>query len=297
MKINFRNYVNDARFGSDYHRVWDFLNRINQDQVTTPNFLWGRWTWMISRPVDNEDLKNKIGIWEDDGKIVALATFELAFGAVFISVDRNYRFLLQDIIDYAKESLSNNGALKIIINDNDKEFQSIAAQNGFRPTQRKETIAKLEINDELSYNLPEGFNMVSMADNWDFYQYDRVMWRGFDHDGEPEQTDEDIDWRKTMLSSPHLVPELTLSVTAPGGKYVSHCGLWHSPDNSYAYVEPVATDPEYRGMGLAKAAIYETVLRAKKLGAKEAYVGSSQQFYYNIGFRPHITETWWELYK
>jgi predicted N-acetyltransferase YhbS len=58
-----------------------------------------------------------------------------------------------------------------------------------------------------------------------------------------------------------------------------------------AYVEPVATDPDYRKMGLAKAAIYEAVLRAAKLGAKEAYVISSQQFYYNIGFRPNSTET------
>jgi hypothetical protein len=73
MKIKFRNYKNDARFGSDYCKVCNFLDRINQREVITPNFLWARWTWAISRPVDNENLKNEIGIWEDDGKIVALA--------------------------------------------------------------------------------------------------------------------------------------------------------------------------------------------------------------------------------
>ena len=30
------------------------------------------------------------------------------------------------------------------------------------------------------------------------------------------------------------------------------------------------------------------------LGAKQALVGSSQQFYYQIGFRPHATSTFWE---
>lgn len=122
------------------------------------------------------------------------------------------------------------------------------------------------------------------------------MWRGFDHEGEPTQDEEDIQWRKAMLSSPHINPELIIAIVAPNGNYASHCGLWHSPGDNYAYVEPVATDPEYRKMGLGKAAVYESILRAKYLGAKEAYVVSSQQFYNNIGFKPLTTETWWELY-
>lgn len=296
MTIQFRNYKNDARFGEDYHRVCDFLNRINKEQVTTPNFLWARWVWMISRPVDNEDLKNKIGIWEDEGKIVALATFELRFGEVFVCVDRDYSFLKKDILSYIKNNLSCEDKLKIMIPDSDRNYQRLARDNSFRPTQSKQNIAVLEITDELKYELPEGFTIVSMADDWDYCQYNRVMWRGFNHDGEPDQSEEDIQWRKTMLSSPHLIPEITVSVVAPNGNYAAHCGLWYKPGDTYAYVEPVATDPAYRKMGLAKAAVYEAVLRAKKMGAKEAYVISSQQFYYNIGFMPCGTETWWELY-
>jgi predicted N-acetyltransferase YhbS len=74
---------------------------------------------------------------------------------------------------------------------------------------------------------------------------------------------------------------------------VSHCGLWYNLGDTYSYVEPVATDPEYRKMGLGKAVVYEALLRGMQLGAKEAYVVSSQQFYYNIGFKPFTTETWW----
>jgi GNAT superfamily N-acetyltransferase len=295
MKIEFRNYENDSRFGSDYHKVCDFLNRINQGKVITPNFLWARWVWMISRPVDNENQKNGIGIWEDEGKIVALATYELDFGEVFVCVDQDYSFLRQEILSYTKQSLSSEGRLKIIIGDTDQEYQRLAIKNGFRPIQSKQNVSALDISDEISYHLPDGFQVISMSDNWDFYQYNRVMWRGFDHEGEPTQNEEDIEWRKAMLSSPHIVPELIISIVAPNGHYVSHCGLWYKPGDIYAYVEPVATDPEYRKMGLGKAAVYEAVLRAKKLGAKEAFVVSSQQFYYNIGFMPCATETWWEL--
>lgn len=58
-------------------------------------------------------------------------------------------------------------------------------------------------------------------------------------------------------------------------------------------MEPVATDPDYRKLGLGKAAALEGVKRCRDLGAKVAFVGSSQQFYYNIGFRPYSTKTWW----
>jgi len=295
MPVIFRNYLNDKRFGSDYHKVVDFLKRINREEVTTPNFLWGRWAWMISRPVDNEEQRNLIGLWEDNGEIVAMATFELTFGEVIVCLDQKYKHLLSEIISYAKNKLAKDGKLLIIINDNDKEFQSVASKNGFRPLEDRESVAVLDLNREFNYNLPEGFRVTSMSENWDFNKYNNVMWRGFNNEGEPDQSREMIEWRKTMLSSPHLVPEITLAIVAPDGNYASHCGLWHNWGDHYAYVEPVATDPNYRGMGLGKAAVYEAVKRVKNRAASEAYVVSSQQFYYNLGFRPHVTETWWEF--
>jgi len=47
-------------------------------------------------------------------------------------------------------------------------------------------------------------------------------------------------------------------------------------------------------MGLGKAAVLEAIRRSGVLGARQAVVGSSLQFYYNIGFYPIHTETWWE---
>ncbi len=89
-------------------------------------------------------------------------------------------------------------------------------------------------------------------------------------------------------------PELMMAVVSPEGNYVAHCGMWYRPDDSYCYVEPVATDPEYRKMGLGKAVVLEAIRRCGRLGAKQAVVASRQQFYYNIGFTPIYTATWWE---
>jgi len=289
-----RKYRNKERFGDDYHQVCDFLVRINEGIVTKPNFLWGRWVWMISRPVDNEDQRNLIGLWEDNGVIVALATFELCFGEIHICIDNNYRFLLPEIIDYTEENLSAEGRSRIIISDNDRDLQRIAIVKGYLPSQDREPVSVLDMRTDLNYTLPDGFRIISMADGWDFYQYNRVMWRGFDHDGEPSQEREDIEWRETMLSSPHIIPELVLAVVEPNGNYASHCALWYIPGTNYAYVEPVATDHTYRKMGLGKAVVLEAIMRAGKLGAKEIYVYSDQQFYCNLGFYPVVSETWWE---
>ncbi|HBP38077.1 MAG TPA: GNAT family N-acetyltransferase, partial [Clostridiales bacterium] len=54
-----------------------------------------------------------------------------------------------------------------------------------------------------------------------------------------------------------------------------------------------ATDPAYRKMGLGRAAVLEAIRRCGVLGARRAFVGSSQQFYYSIGFRPYATSTFW----
>jgi len=83
-------------------------------------------------------------------------------------------------------------------------------------------------------------------------------------------------------------------VLAPDGNFASYCGMWQDGASQNALVEPVATDPAYRKMGLGRAAVLEAVRRCGLLGAKRAYVDSSQQFYYNIGFRPCITSTFWE---
>ena len=99
--------------------------------------------------------------------------------------------------------------------------------------------------------------------------------------------------RAWQSSGPHLKPELCILVVAPSGDYASYCGMWYDPATEYALVEPVATDPDYRRLGLGKAAVLEGIRRCGALGATQAYVGSAQQFYYQIGFRPVPASTFW----
>ncbi|MDP2872078.1 MAG: GNAT family N-acetyltransferase [Bacillota bacterium] len=159
-------------------------------------------------------------------------------------------------------------------------------EDGARP------MAKLEVTGPVAVPAPrEGFRLKSLADDNDIRKVHRVMWRGFNHTGEPPE--EGLAWRVQMQSGPNFRKDLNIVVEAPDGNFVAYAGLWYEPSNRIAYVEPVATDPDYRRMGLGRAAVLEGVRRCAELGATVAYVGSGQPFYLAIGFRKLSRHVCW----
>ena len=296
MGINFRNYSPEPFFTEDYLKVREFLIRINFKKLHVSCFLWGAWEWAITHAQMDRDNLCRFGLWEDCGELIAIAIYEGRLGEGLLIVDEAYAQLKPEMVAYAKKALHNDGKLRLLLPDGDFEFQRTSIAQGFRPTQEKWCTSVLDISDLQSYDLPEGFSFVSMADGWNWQQYNRVMRRSFRGEENPPCDDKTIAERKLMLSSPMINPELVLAVTAPDGSYVSHCGVWYRPGEFYCYAEPVATDPDYRKMGLGKAVVLEAARRCGELGAKQAVVGSAQQFYYNIGFYPVHTMTYWELY-
>jgi len=296
MKDTLRNYDSSPFFTDDYIKVREFLTRINEKKLTEFRMPWGAWEWAVTHSGRDQNNLKKIGLWECEGEIVAVATYECPLGEAFLIADEAHAYLKPEMIAYAKENLCDeNGKLKILIKENDCEMAKAAKVHNFRPTQKMDRNAILDIDRLQSYALPEGYQFVSMADGWDWQQYNHVMRRGFGGVENPEWNGKIEAERKQMLSSPMIIPELILAVQAPDGSYVSHCGMWYKPGEFYCYVEPVVTDPAYQKRGLGKAVVLEAVRRCGELGAKQALVGSGQQFYYNIGFYPVQTAVYWEL--
>lgn len=293
MQVKLRNYTSEPLFTGDYVKVREFLRDLNRNDLIYPGFTWARWEWMTTHSMLDRSALNKIGIWEENDRIVGLATYELALGDAYLFAAPGYKALYQEMLEYAKSSLAGENGLRVNIDNNDRELQREAVKSGFTASADQENTAMLDISGDLTYSLPDGFTISSMADGWDYVKYNEVMWRGFNHEGTPPCTAEDIRCRKEMLSSPAIIPEIVIAVVAPDGKYVSHCGMWYAPGEKYALIEPVATDPDYRMMGLGKAAVLEAAKRCGNMGAEAALVGSAQQFYYNIGFYPIHTGSWW----
>ncbi len=203
-----------------------------------------------------------------------------------------------EMLLYAKNNLSSDGKFGVMIADTDLEFQDIAARLGFIATEQKESDAIFYLDKtSTAYDLPEGFHITSMKETYDLYQYGRILWKGFNHElngeGEFEFSKEKEQAKKEEMIRPNVDLSLKVAVVAPDGNFAAYCGMWYDPEAGYAVIEPVATDPDYRKMGLGKAVVLEGIRRVGELGAKIALVGSSQQFYYSIGLRPYATTTMW----
>jgi predicted N-acetyltransferase YhbS len=184
--------------------------------------------------------------------------------------------------------------LKVYVNDFDRDFATLVKSCGYEQDERfARPLSHRSIPDPFrpDIRLPEGFRLKSLAEENDLARIHRVLWRGFDHEGEPPA--EGIEWRRKMQSGPHFRKDLTLIVEAPDGAYATYCGLWVEPKNQIAYVEPLATDPAFRRMGLARAAVLEGLRRSAASGAREAFVGSDQAVYQALGFRKIFTENCW----
>lgn len=294
MEIKFRNYTDQPGITEDYYKVRDFFIRLGYAE-----FTHARWDWMITHGYLDKTAVGKIGLWEDQGQIVGVATFDCQLGQAFCLTMPEYVFLKKEMLLYAKDNLCKDGQFGVTIADTDVEFQDIAEELGFYATTDKENDAVFYLDKtSTDYTLPEGFYITSMQETFDLYQYLRVLWKGFNHElkgeGEFQYSEEKERESKASMLRPNVNLNLKVAVVAPDGNFASYCGMWYDSEAGYAVIEPVATDPAYRKMGLGKAAVLEGVKRVGELGAKIALVGSSQQFYYSIGLRPYKTVTIWK---
>lgn len=295
MDIRFHRYVGPAGVTEEALRLRAFfLKRLGDD------FPFGRWDWMITHGWLDHAAIGKIGVWEDAGEVVGVATFDTQPGEGFICVLPGYEELRSEMVRYAATNLRKDGKFRLLILDTDTPFQKLAAEEGYIATPDKEFDAVFDIQDpnEIHYSLPEGFRVVGMDEGFDVEQYGQVLWKGFNHEQNGEGPLDLSESKKKQLQDEMFRPcvnlHLKIAVLAPNGDYASYCGMWQDDASPDALVEPVATVPAYRGLGLGKAAVLEGVRRCGQLGSRRALVGSRQQFYYSIGFRPLNTYTWWK---
>lgn len=282
----------------DCLRIGQFLVQHYQPKNLDGNWLRPIWDYMHSHPNLDESVLDSIGIWEKEGEIIGVAHYESELGEAFFECHPDYIFLKEEMLKYAEEYLadSRNGEkkLRIYTNDFDTKFENLVSEAGYQPIEGSlRPLSQLMIPDQIPDPvLPEGFRLLSLADENDLAKINHVLWRGFDHPGEPPE--EGIQWRKKMQSSTQFRKDLTIIVADPEGQFRAFCGFWYVPEKRYGVIEPLATDPEFRRMGLARAGVLEGIRRCRDLGAETIYVGSTQKFYLSLGFEVLYHTRAWE---
>ena len=269
MKNTFRNYIAEPRYGKDYLLLRKFLM-----EAKDINYPFGRWDWMISHSYLKEDELSQIGLWFDGDELVGVATFDTRIdGKCFFVLKKGYALLYGVMITYVEKHLAKDGRVRLLINNSNHTFQQAASKMGYFATQSKDCDAVFDITpDSTKFSLPEGFSITSMKDTYDLYQYGRVLWKGFNHElngeGEYNPAPEKLEILRNEFERPNMNLNLKIAVVAPDGNFVSYCGMWQDNDTKNVLVEPVATDPAYRKMGLGRAAVLEAIRRCGLLGEK-----------------------------
>jgi GNAT superfamily N-acetyltransferase len=302
MPITFRTYQSPE----DYGRISAFLIANHQRGNHDGNWLEPAWEYMHHHPIFYPQHLHKIGIWEEQGQIVAITHYETDLGEAFFQLHPDYHHLRAEMLDYAEHALldpeDENGGRKLhaFVNDLDEPFTTLVqARSYVHVPEEDRPIARFTIKRRFpKFSLPAGFSHVSLAEEPDWAKVHRVMWRGFNHPGEPDMSPAELESRRAMFDTVTARRDLKIAVAAPDGAFVAFCGMFYQPEGKFAYVEPVATDPDYRRMGLGKAAVLEGIRRCAALGAAYAYVGSDQPFYLALGFNViYISQCWKKVFN
>jgi GNAT superfamily N-acetyltransferase len=294
MSITFRTYQTP----DDFDHIGDFLVTNYQPRNRDGNWLQPTWEYMHGHSYLDKQSLHKIGIWEEAGNIVSVVHYESQLGEVFFELAPGYDYLKPVMLDYAEANLYGTNEegkrfVRAYVNSFDADFEAEVKTRGYEldaPWSRP--VSQFTIPTPFpEIPLPEGFRVQSLADDCDWAKIHRVLWRGFNHEGDPPA--DGIADRKLMESVPNYRRELKIVTVAPDGNFVSFCGMWYDAVNKLAYVEPVATDPAWRRMGLGRAAVWEGIRRCGELGATVAFVGSDQEFYKAIGFEVLFRANCW----
>jgi ribosomal protein S18 acetylase RimI-like enzyme len=280
MSITLRNY----KLLSDFEPVSEFLRKNFTKYQQNGNIQQPYWEYAHTHPYFNHKLTHRFGIWEEDGKIIAVACYEMDLGECFALTEIGYEHMKPELVTYAEKELfkvvDNKKVLEVWAFDYENGLKETLSQRGYKKVYSEPiTVFKYE-NGFQERKLPEGFSIISLEEENDFRKINDVLWKGFNHGDEP---DDDLDCRRLMQSGPHFRKDLTTIIKAPNGEYACFAGMWLDGVNDYAYLEPLATAPRYRRMGLATIALTEAMKRTVKYGATYCF-GGVPEFYNSIGF-------------
>lgn len=274
MNDTIEHYKNCQRFNGQYPEIYSFLLEAEQNEYNE-HFPWGRFEWMhIHTMLDEEKLPNIAMFRDESGKIVGLLTHDTFYDdRVYLLHTVSDEALLNRMVDTALEQETGDTVIKV--NAKDDALIAVLQKQQFNQDGLDATVLELDLSKSLTAALPNGYSITPLDFVADAWQYQLMIHNGFDNEGIPEP------WKEDVLSR-GIHPQIK-AFAVTGSEYCAHCGMWYTEGDS-AYIEPVATVPEHRKKGLAKAAVFEACRRAKTLGAKRATVISDQEFYYRIGF-------------
>jgi len=316
MRASLKTYQPDR----DFLRVRDFLK---QTYAAFPGpYNWGIERWNYARyfvapmlgadpdkPQDDagerraiklwEDL---VGLWEDEqGDIVGVTCVEHpdpshdGFGEIFVLRHPQHPELIEDMLAFGEAHYVHPEKQRVYIwaYDDDTALNTVLERRGY-VCREEPTSHHLEytFGDLGQLELPEGFSLLSAAEKNDIEKLREVFGRGFNHEDPADWPSENA--YRELQKAPDYNLEHHLVIVAPDGTYASSCIVWIDAENRVGHLEPLATHPDYRRLGLASQVQREGMRRLQSKGAvRMPMTGGFEPFYRAFGFTEQRTQHPW----
>ncbi|MAE40891.1 MAG: hypothetical protein CML07_08250 [Psychrobacter sp.] len=218
MSVKYRSYNS----GTDNKEIGDFLSESYQPGNHDGN--WIRPIWDYSCLAADRAALARIGVWEEHGRVVAATIFD--DDKVCLCAGPHHQNLKDDMRRHAESNLctevDDERSIKIYAYDYDAEQERMLEAAGYvRKTQMDKTLCAMQISPPFP-ELPEGFTFKSWDEN-DLRKIHRVLYRGFNHPGEPPE--DEIESRGLIQSCPTFRKDPTIVCEAPSGDYATYCGM------------------------------------------------------------------------
>ncbi len=278
---------------ADCGKVYQFLTRIYErdwkNGVPAPFFEYAYSSFADWMDI-SYSYKNRI--WECDGEMAAFCFYENPVSDIYFALKPGYEELAPELVDYADKNMPVNGnAIQLILFGGQEALMHAAQQAGYRQHLECQDF-QYDFAKELDYPLPQGFHFVK-AQDLDMLKVGECCWKGFDHESSEGAWNPAHSQNNYVLgTAPHATPELHVAIADENEEYACFAGMWWTPENHLAYMEPLCTIPKYRHKGLAAAALSELYRRTKPLGATHM-TGGTNAFYQKIGYQPAVQWTFW----
>ena len=278
---------------TDFEKVYRFLQE-TYDPFTLNSFLLPQYfEYAHTHPYFDYFKTHHFGIWEDNGNIVGIACYEMRMGDCHMHVRKGYEPLLPEMLSWSEIEMyvQNDGkcSLKVWITDKEPGKRALLQSNSYTLS-HTEPIKIFDYSKSfLERSLPDGFTLINGI-GVDYLKLHHCFYKGFDHG---DALDDDTDGNAFMCNAPQADMSLMTVAVAPDGEYACALGMWYDERNHYAYLEPLATIPKYRRMGLATVALTDSMRKTKAKGAKYCF-GGGREFYSSIGFEVICNRELWK---
>lgn len=278
----------------DHMMIYRFMVE-NYDRAWTHGVPAPFWEYALCSSWMDKSMLHRCRLWFDGAEMVAFCFMENPVTDCYFSLKSGYEFLADEMIAHAKTHMpgADSGQQKLVLFGGQRALMDAAARAGYTQTGGYDDWL-LDFSHQLSYTLPEGYRFAE--GKLDIAKASICCWKGFGHEEENVPWDGHIEDGLMLETAPHFTGEHALAVEDAQGNYVCYAGMWWTPDNALAYMEPLCTVPEHRGKGLAAAVLTELQRRMQRLGATHM-TGGGSPFYRKIGYQQQFRWTFWQKGK